>query len=60
MTELILSELQGQKGRGGVGLFFHWDAFDIERMVGEKMICSSFGGVASPWMRTLDAGAGKH
>jgi len=29
-----------------VGLSFHWDAFGIEDMVGEKMITSSFGGVA--------------
>jgi len=43
-----------------VGLFFHWDAFGIERMVGKKMICSSFGGAASPGMRTPDVGAGKH
>jgi len=27
-----------------VGLSFHWDAFGIEEMVGEKMIRSDFGG----------------
>jgi hypothetical protein len=27
-----------------VGLYFLWDAFDVEMMVGEKIITSSFGG----------------
>jgi len=31
---------------GGLGLFFHYDAFDIEEMVGKKMITSSFSGAA--------------
>jgi len=26
----------------GVGLFFQRDAFDIERIIGDKMICSGF------------------
>jgi hypothetical protein len=28
----------------GVGLYFRWDAFDIEVMVWEKIVISSFGG----------------
>jgi hypothetical protein len=42
-----------------VGLSFHWDAFDIERMAGEKMISSSFGRVAVPGMRAPGARVGK-
>jgi len=30
-----------------VGLSFRWGAFGIEGMVGEKMVSTSFGGVAS-------------
>jgi len=34
------------KGSGGeVGLFFYWDVFGIEWMVGEQMVTLSFGGV---------------
>jgi hypothetical protein len=29
-----------------VELSFYWDAFDIERMIEEKMVTSSFGWVA--------------
>jgi hypothetical protein len=25
-----------------VGLSFSWDTFDIERIIGDKMVCSSF------------------
>ena len=31
---------------GGVGLSFHWDAFGIEGVDEDKMVSSSFGGVA--------------
>jgi hypothetical protein len=35
------------KGNGGrVGLSFHWDAFGIEVVDEDKMVSSSFGGVA--------------
>jgi hypothetical protein len=44
---------QSCKGSGGrVGLSFCWDAFDIERKVEEKMVSSSFGGVAGRGMWT--------
>jgi hypothetical protein len=26
----------------GVGLSFSWDTFDIERIIGDKMVCSGF------------------
>jgi len=42
-----------------VGLSFYWDAFGIKRMVWEKIVNSSFGGVAVPEMRTPSVGAGK-
>lgn len=32
--------------RERVGLSFHWDTCDIEGMVEEKMVNSSFGGVS--------------
>jgi hypothetical protein len=28
----------------GVGLSFSWDTFGIERMIGDKMVCSGFLG----------------
>ena len=34
--------------RGRVGLSFHLDVYGIEGMVGEKIVNSIFGGVASP------------
>jgi len=43
-----------------VELSFHWDAFGIEGMVGEKMVSSDLeghGGAASP--RLLTPGAGQ-
>jgi hypothetical protein len=30
--------------RGMVWLSFHWDAFGIERMVWQKIVCANFGG----------------
>jgi hypothetical protein len=45
-----------------VGLSFCWDAFGIERMVGEKMINSSFGEAGGPGMQTpgIRAAGGLH
>jgi len=48
--------LQGQRGR--VSCLFHWDAFGIEKMVGEKMIGLIFGRVVVPGMRAPGAGVG--
>jgi len=31
-----------------VGLSFHWDAFDIEGMIEEKIVSFSFGGAVVP------------
>jgi hypothetical protein len=41
---------------GEVRLSFCWDAFGIERMVGEKMVNSSFGGARGPGIRTPSVG----
>ena len=38
-------------------MFFYWDAFDIERMIEEKMASVDFGGVASPRLLTPSARA---
>jgi hypothetical protein len=35
--------------RERVELSFHWDTCDIEGMVEEKMVSSSFGGVSDTW-----------
>ena len=42
-----------------MGLSFHWDAFYIEGMIGEKTVSFSFGGAVMPAMRTPGARAGK-
>jgi len=42
-----------------VGLSFHWDVYVIEKMVGEKMISSSFGGATGLRLQTLGNRAGK-
>ena len=42
-----------------MGLSFHWEAFGIEKMVGEKIVGFSFGGAACPRMRTTSVGASK-
>jgi len=34
--------MSSKGSEGGARLSFHWDAFDIEGMLGEKMITSSF------------------
>jgi hypothetical protein len=44
-------------GEGG-SCFFCWDAFGIEKMVGDKMINSSFSRAAGSGMRAPSAGAG--
>jgi len=40
-------------------LLFHWNTYDIEEMIEEKMINSSFGGAAGPELQTPGAGVGK-
>ena len=40
-----------------MGLSFHWDAFDIEGMVGEKIVSFNFGGAVVPALRTPGARA---
>jgi hypothetical protein len=40
-----------------MGLSFHWVAFDIEGMLGEKMVSRSFGGAAGHGERAPGAGA---
>ena len=40
-----------------MGLSFHWVAFNIEGMLGEKMINRSFGGAAGHGERAPGAGA---
>jgi hypothetical protein len=40
-----------------MGLSFHWVAFNIEGMLGEKMVSRSFGGAAGHGERAPGAGA---
>jgi hypothetical protein len=49
MTELSLPQRVGKTARGGWGLPFHWDAFDIERMDGEKIVSFDFARAADTW-----------
>jgi len=42
-----------------VGLSFHWDVYGIEKMVGEKMASSSFGGAIGLRLQTLGNKTGK-
>jgi S-adenosylmethionine synthetase len=41
----------------GWGCLFHWGAFGIEGMIGEKIISTSFGGAASHGKRAPGTGA---
>jgi hypothetical protein len=43
-------------GKGRVDLSFCWDAFDIERMIEEKIVSTSFGRAAGHGKRALGAG----
>jgi hypothetical protein len=46
MTAQPLSQRVARATGEGWGCFFHYDAFDIEEMVGKKMVTSSFSGAA--------------
>ena len=49
LTQIDSSALDTKRykgSRGGVRLIFHWGAFDIEKIVEEKMVNTSFGGTA--------------
>ena len=43
-------------GKGGVSLSFYWDAFDIEGMIEEKIVGTSFGRAAGHGKRAPGAG----
>jgi hypothetical protein len=40
MTELLLLKKPSKHVIGGMVVFFSWDIFGIERMIGDKMVCS--------------------
>jgi len=41
---LVIESWKDWRGRGRMGLSFYRYAFDIEEMVGEKMVSFNFGG----------------
>jgi len=47
MTTQPLTHRVAMTAEEGWGCLFHWGAFGIEGMVGEKIISTSFGGAAS-------------
>jgi hypothetical protein len=57
MTAQSLKQRVARGSGGGMGLSFHWVAFDIEGMLGEKMVSRSFGGAAGHGERAPGAGA---
>jgi hypothetical protein len=51
-------DIKSCKGRrGGMGLSFRWGAFDIERLIEEKMVSTSFGEASSHGEWAPSAGA---